>query len=168
MRRINPLLIIAFLVMQGCVGEFYEYNRKKYRVFKQVESKNINKIEALDLSSNKLLCVPSEIYSLDKIVFLNFRNNQIDTIDNQICNLKNLRILLLDNNPGIVLPDCIFDANSLELLSLTNCKQEQFMEKLGKLTNLRYLVIGGNNFSEAEIQLLKSKLENTKVVTSID
>uniref|UniRef100_A0A7S2WB26 Leucine-rich repeat protein n=1 Tax=Mucochytrium quahogii TaxID=96639 RepID=A0A7S2WB26_9STRA len=78
----------------------------------------------LGLADAKLVQVPQQVYSIQKLRNLDLQNNMLTTISPGICNLK-----------------------MLKSLNLTNNRIEHLPEGMGVLTNLQNLKLGHNSLS---------------------
>jgi len=141
---------------------------EKYKVYTEVEpaAKDPNLI-ILDLSGKNLSQIPKEVLGLKNLYRLNVGDNQIKSIDPQICSLAALRVLILSRNPVTSFPDCFFEMD-LEVLSLLGCGMRELPARLGKMKKLERLVIGGNSFTESRLYTLKEELPNCAILTSVD
>jgi len=105
----------------------------------------IKKIIKIDLSFNKFLTIPNEIFKFsDSLKILNFSNNKITNISNNIQNLKNLKELYLNNNKIINLPSEFFKLNLLNNLDLSNNEIQTFNEDFIFIKNLIFLNLSKN------------------------
>ena len=70
----------------------------------------LNKLEKLDLSSNQLASIPTDVVNLVKLIELNLDNNVIVSLPTEIGSLQNLKQLSLRNN-HITVTSTNFDKN---------------------------------------------------------
>ncbi|XP_058799573.1 E3 ubiquitin-protein ligase LRSAM1-like isoform X2 [Phymastichus coffea] len=102
--------------------------------------KNLSLITILDLHSNELNSLPSEIVNLISLKELYLQENMLQELPNEIVRLKNLSILNLSKNKLKYLP-----------------------EEMGKLKNLTFLDIGYNK----NLQKLPKSLGHAQKITHL-
>ncbi len=116
-------------------------NNQQLMFFPEVLLK-FNNLEILNLSSNYIPQIPSEITLLNSLVELSLANNHsLYNLPNALCLLKTLRKLDLSNTLIAKLPDNIGALENLEELDLFNVSRlKAFPNSFGKLIALRKLV----------------------------
>jgi len=167
-----PLVLV---LLHGCSDRFYgsdrfyEYKGQRIRIYTGIEStKHESNVQAIDLRNNALQSLPKEVGKFSELILLDARDNQLTSIDAHLCDLTNLKVFLIGSNPLVELPNCLFDMTQLEILTLFGCKLDISRERFAKLTNLRILGLGGNNFTEEDLIYLKEQLPNCNIVVAVD
>ncbi len=160
-------LIYLIAILAGCSDHVYNYNGVKYKVFSDLQYNDPSSVHVLDLSYKDLIEVPESVYELKNLIFLNLSFTKVTQLENGLCDLDQLKILSLIGNEGIVLPECLYSMN-LEALLLFGCGTQLEIEKISKMKKLKFLGVGGNIYSEEELQYLERELPNTRIITSID
>ncbi len=124
---------------------------------------NFPNINTLYLQEVNLDEIPSSIYTLKKLTFLNFNNNHISTISAKINNLPTLTSLQLAYNMIVTMP-AIVKLTKLVSLDLCNNKLTKLPEGIEKLKKLQYLCLKGNSIPASDIANLKKVLPQTQIV----
>ena len=106
------------------------------------------RLEELDLQTNKLTEIPSEISLLPSLKILNLSGNNIKEIPDELFNLITLERLNLSNNALSMLPASIVHLVNLIDLNLYGNKLRMLPVEIGNLINLRSLNLVGNNIDE--------------------
>lgn len=75
-----------------------DLSRNCFNVFPDDLQSLTGQLEQMNLSQNKLNCIPSVIESFEKLLFLNLSKNCLDSLPDEFCNLKHLRELDLSYN----------------------------------------------------------------------
>ena len=190
-------LIIALYAANvlSCNGQNLEYNSLK--VYTSInEAINVSdSVYVLKLTNNNYAeTIPSEIIQFKNLIKLSFTGNDcdmanikcknIDSLPNEICNLKNLKELLLVNNRLKKVPNClnrinlktldlsdnpeinldnIVKINSLEELSLNGCYLKQLPVEITNLKKLKILGLSNNDFSDEEKRRVETILPKVKI-----
>ncbi len=97
---------------------------------------------------------------------LQFPDNQINEISEEIKELKNLIELNLDKNSIAKIPDEISELKNLKILSLGLNLLDEIPASIGKLENLEQLILSGNELKklpEEITQLKKLKILSVKI-----
>ncbi|MGZ6330590.1 MAG: leucine-rich repeat domain-containing protein [Parachlamydiaceae bacterium] len=127
-------------------------------------------LEELLINDNQIKSLPNEITRLSKLSVLMLYNNQINTLPKNIKAIENLKVLSLRNNNLSSLPrqmarlptltsldladnrfsslNVIYKLTSLESLNLSGNAFNHLSSKIGRLLNLKALVINNNNLSK--------------------
>lgn len=122
-------------------GKTADYSGKGLTAFPKDLLKD-KSITVLDLSNNDLTgSIPGEIHDLTNLVELNLSNNRMTGIPAEVGQLRKLKILNYANNNITGLPN-----------------------ELGNLTQLEILDLSGNNVSQQDLNGIRSKLLNTKII----
>lgn len=115
---------------------------------------------AINLSGNKLVEIPTELFLLKNLTYLNLSKNLLAELPAAILNLKKLEYLNLFGNKLQGLPNSIIKLKNLKHLNLLNNKLENFPESIDKLKNLEYLNLANNLLTLVPIKI--AKLSNLK------
>jgi Leucine-rich repeat (LRR) protein len=163
--------ILCIVVLNACATsqstKYYSYGGEKYKIFTSVNAEDLNSIKALDLSG-KPEEIPKEVYSLNNLVYLNLRNKDLTSISSDICRLTSLKVLFIDGNVGVRLPECLFQMNQIEIVTLMGNKLDSIPRAFGDINQLKYFAIGGNYYTEADLDYFKKKLPDIKIITAVD
>ncbi len=168
--RSNILVIVVCLsLFLECKHDYYKSTNGEYKIYSlsEIGNKNLNSVRAIDLS-NDINSIPSIIFQMENLFYLNLNNKNLKNIPEDICNLKSLKVLLLNGNRFNKIPECLFELNELETLTFFGCYLDSVPHGLGQLENLVLLGIGGNNFDDSDVKFFKEKLPKCNVVTSLD
>ena len=118
--------------------------------------------KVLDLSNQNLTKIPGDVFNQTNLTELNVSGNKIGgAVQSQINQLKNLVVLNLSNNLMTGLPAEIGQLSNLEVLDVSNNQLTGLPYELGNLKKLKIFKLSGNNYSEQDLNLIKSKLPNT-------
>ncbi|KAM0680290.1 hypothetical protein GINT2_001676 [Glugoides intestinalis] len=113
---------------------------------------NLQKLESLDLSKNKLTEFPSCVFDdLTNLKSLSLQNNNIKELQPNIFNnLQKLEYLRLYNNKLTEFPSCVFDGLvNLKLLSLQNNNIKELQPNIfNNIQKLEYLRFYNNKLTE--------------------
>lgn len=104
----------------------------------------LERLEYLDLSNNKIKEIPKGIRKLQSLLTLNLEGNSISTIPEELCSLKNLSVLNLSNNKIRCLPSKIENLFSLTEFSLNNNLIRDLIKEICNLQNLKSLKLSDN------------------------
>ena len=114
---------------------------------------------ALNLSSQGLTKVPTYVFERTDLESLNLSHNTLTgALPGEIRHLQNLKTLDLSNNKFTGVPAEIGQLRNLELLNLSNNLLTGLPNELGNLSNLKVLDLSGNNYSEADLSVIKKTL----------
>lgn len=144
---IKALTELTYLSMS--LQDFESSNLRMYPdIFDSFE-----KLEYLDLSFNPGVQIPPSVFRLRNLKELNLSYCKLTSLPKGIEQLNNLRVLNLCANPLSEIPDEICELTNLQELHLCGIvysfyptdwpspKANKLPERIGDLTNLRYLVI---------------------------
>ncbi|KAJ4706579.1 Leucine-rich repeat receptor protein kinase [Melia azedarach] len=135
-----------------------------------LSSANSSSLTTLDLSSNQFdeSFIPSWIFGLRHLVFLNLRENNFQgPIPSGFGNLTSLRFLDLSSNHfNSTIPEWFFGFNLLEYLSLSdNNLQGRISSSLGNLTQIKTLDLSYNEGLEGKIPRSFERLCNLRSIS---
>ncbi|CAF3535286.1 unnamed protein product [Rotaria socialis] len=108
-----------------------------------------NRITNLQLNSNMLLTVPSQIEHFRSIITLELSNNQLIQLPFEISLLKNLKNLYLKNNAldDFSLPKELEQLKQLEVINLGGNRLKQFPYQLFQISSLKEIYLGSNQIT---------------------
>ena len=118
---------------------------------------DLKNLMKLDLSYNKLLCVPKKIGDLQNLQHLDLSNNKIVTLPKTIGKLKALIDCYLENNQLSSLPYEMKNLQNVETVDLSNNKLNRTIKWLGYLKNLDYLDLNNNELPSLPQKIAKLK-----------
>lgn len=123
--------------------------------------------KALDLSGSGLNKIPDSVFDQTDLEELDVSDNNLTgAIQAEIRKLSNLRVLIASNNLMTGVPAEIGQLQKLEILDLSNNKLTGLPNELGNLKNLEMLDLSGNDYSEADLNYIRSKLpSSTTIIT---
>lgn len=105
---------------------------------------NLMLLDEIDFSNNQLTILPEELFLLTNLRFLDLSDNELSTISNNIQSLHNLRFLNLKNNFINSLPEGIWELKNLQELNLSGNELTQINSKIIGLSKLEELNISNN------------------------
>lgn len=162
MKKFYPFLFLAslFFVGAGCsAGD---------RVPGANTNTNANlpsQAEVLDLSNRGLTKVSMDIFDRAWLTELNLSgNNLTGALPAEVRKLRNLEVLNLSGNQFTGVPAEIGQLEKLLILDLSNNKLTGLPYELGNLTGLQTLDVSGNDYSEADLEKIRSTLPNTRII----
>ena len=144
--------IIYFLIYYFLLARngSYGYNQDQYN--------NVN-VNILDLSNQGLASIPMNVFTYTNLEELNVSNNLLTgAIQSQIGNLKNLRVLNASYNKMTGVPAEVGQLQNLEVLDLSYNQLTGLPNELGNLQKLKTLNLVGNNYSQQDLDYIRSKL----------
>lgn len=109
-----------------------------------------------------LLIYISSFENIDTIEFLHFSFNKIEYLPKEIGKFQNLKELSLTDNLLKELPEEIGSLSKLEALLISENELQQLPKSIGQLENLRSLFISKNNF-----KTLPNEIEQLKNLTNL-
>lgn len=122
----------------------------------------------LDLSKNKISCIPDDINRLKHLKQLNMSVNNVGILPESMGTLKKLEVLNLSNNLISSLPQCLTNLNNLKQIYLSHNKIKEFPTQLLCLNNLEVVDLSNNkitripegmlNFYAAELNLSQNEI----------
>ena len=148
------------------------YNNLNEKTFKGL--KYIPHVKILYLISNRFNMIPSCIFYLQGLIFLDLSNNNIFYIDDHFCwNLTILRTLILSKNRIDKIPSSIRYMRNLEDLNLSNNELTKIPKELSFLENLKILNISYNKLRVIESNIFNNLFDleelycNNNILTNI-
>ena len=137
---------------------------------------NSKNLESLDIVASKATEIPPDIFSLQHLSFINLTNNEIQTLPEAIFDMPSLGYLNVSNNNITMIPDLkkatqlrSFHASknkinsyaeglelpdSLKEVSLYENNLTNFQCKFSETSNLQYINLQDNPFTESALELL--------------
>jgi Leucine-rich repeat (LRR) protein len=109
----------------------------------------------LDLHTNKISSVPTEISALQNLRRLNIAINQIEEVPESIGDLASLEWLNINDNKLLELPESIGDLRNLIKFGIVQNKLENLPDSIGRLTQLSKLDMRRNQFRWLPGSILK-------------
>ncbi len=120
-------------------------------------------LTSLNLSSNQLISLPSELGSLTSLKYLYLQDNHLTSLPSQIGNLNELEWLILNDNHLLSLPPEIGNLNHLTILWLSSNQLNSLPPEIGNLNHLEILILSYNPLST-----LPSEIANLNHLLSLN
>ena len=116
-------------------------------LFSTVE--NPNCIKNLQLNSTSLFALPNGIEKFQSLITLDFSNNQLVQLSDEITCLTKLKNLYLKNNSldDFSLPKELGQLKQLEVINISGNCLKQFPYQLFEMLNLKEIYLGSNQIS---------------------
>lgn len=116
----------------------------------------LSELVSLDLGDNNVTSLPSFLFSLPRLQYINIWNNRLKVFPLEINRNQTLISLDLGNNELLTLPSSIALLTNLEKLYISNNQITALPPEIGQLTKLRTLSASSNNLTTLppEIKLL--------------
>lgn len=127
---------------------------------------NFSNLQELDLGSNKIQNLPSNLGELKNLKILRLNRNKINEVGKEIGNLSNLIYLDLGHNQIQALPFEIGNLKNLEFLQIWGNEVTMLPESINELTALKWLDMRAILLTESERENLLEQLPQTEVLIS--
>ena len=133
-------------VTENQVNQLSDNEMDNTKVYQSVEevSSNLAEVIRLDLSGKKLSEIPTEVFQMKNLQFLNLSNNTITVIPDDIQNLGQLQELLLGNNQISKVSSKLDELAFLQKLDLSNNHLNTLPDVMSNLAKLDELDLSGN------------------------
>jgi len=109
---------------------------------------NLDRLEFLDLSHNRLERIPEGVAQLHRLQLLSLSSNALTELPATLGSLPELHTLLVSGNPLQALPPQIFLCRNLRTLCADNCGLQALPLNIGVAGNLRVLALSTNDIRE--------------------
>jgi Leucine-rich repeat (LRR) protein len=119
-------------------------------------ARNLTGLQIVEMTGNQLTKAP-DIFSNTSLKQLSFRENQLETIGNELGNLTELEVLDIGYNKLTALPESIGNLVNLKMLELGTNKLEKLPLSIENLSKLEFLVLRENDFKEIPEGVYKLK-----------
>jgi len=113
----------------------------------------LKNLKILFLSNNHFSVLPTVLAKCPKLSMIGFRNNQIDTVEEDSLPLSTRWLILTDNHLQ-KLPDSIGDLQLLQKCMLSGNQLTKLPQSMGKCTNLELLRIAVNQLTQLPSSIL--------------
>jgi Leucine-rich repeat (LRR) protein len=123
----------------------------------------LTNLTSIDFSNNHLTKIPEDIYKLYNLTSINFSNNQLTEIPKDINELSNLTNIDFSNNQLTKISDCVYELTDLTYINFSNNQLTEIPEHIYELTNLTYI-----NFSNNKISKIPECIGTLTNLTSIN
>ena len=125
--------------------------------------KNLPALTVVDAHDNVIETITEEIEELKELVKLHLSHNNISSFPKSFCNLPSLKVLYLTSNAIKDLPEDFGYLCNIEELELSQNKISQLPESFGNLKQLKKL-----NLSKNEIECLPVGFDNLTSLVDLD
>ncbi|MFZ5857185.1 MAG: COR domain-containing protein [Chloroflexota bacterium] len=119
---------------------------------------DLSDLKYLDLSNNKFTNLPIGIGQLTNLIELDLSANQLSTLPVEIGQLINLNSLNLSGNKLTTLPAEIGNLVNLDVLIVHGNRLNRLPPEIGEIRNLRLLNLSSNDFTHLQMDL--NRLDN--------
>ena len=120
-------------------------------------------LRELNLTSNKIDSLPTDISYLQNLEILIMTNNKLDSLPKSIGQLTNLRLLHLGNNDIYHVSPALADLEYLEEIELWSNNIYYLPEEMSKLKNLKVLDLRNIQLNKDHQADIKSLFDKEKV-----
>jgi len=171
MRYINVIVIIMLLILIVSCSKKIHIEEIKCKVYRR-ESKIIrlqSKVQAIDLSDKKLQNIPSYIFNLKNVIYIDLSYNDLAYVSDSICELKKLKTIKLNSNDFKEFPKNLFCKNSkLNHILINNNEISQLPDNLSETKKLKSILIFNNNFDYDSIRYYQKLYEDINIVFDLN
>lgn len=121
----------------------------------------------LVLAHTGLTKVPNDVFTKTDLLTLDLSNNNLTgALQAEVRHLTQLRTLNLSYNQFTGVPAEVGQLKNLEYLDLAHNQLTGLPYELGNLSKLKELILTGNNYSIADLEIIKKSLPaTTKIIT---
>lgn len=140
----------------------YQLKNQKSCVSIEDAKKDSSKVVKLTLKRKKIKTIPSEIWNMTNLQFLDLSKNKIDSIPPQIKNLKNLQVLILSRNKINTLPEEFYQLTNLKIIKIGSNNISYLSNQVRNFKKLEELDLWNTNISELPFEL--SKISTLKLL----
>ncbi len=112
-------------------------------------------LQVLDIQENQLESIPEEIKELKSLACLDIRNNQIQELPQSISTLPVLQKLYLGNNLFTKVPELIQDCDTLNLIDFTDNLLSEGIENILNSTSIRNIYLRNNRLKYFPFHLIR-------------
>jgi internalin A len=117
------------------------------KVRQKIQKVKQKRLTELNLSSNSLTEIPTEVFELEWLEKLDLSRNQLTSVPESITRLTNLSELDLSDNQLTSVPESITRLTSLSELDLSDNQLTSVPESITRLTSLSALGLGSNQLT---------------------
>lgn len=151
--RIEKIIGMTFEIL----SEYPEFRKGPSLIVKN------RRVEMISLFDCDLKIIPYDLKSFVKIEMLDLGRNQLSTLPEWICKLKNLKDFTVSGNKINKFPIWITNLKNLEFLDLRDNKLNIIPESIGKLKKLKIFYI-----SNCPIDTIPESVLNLRLLTYLD
>lgn len=130
------------------------------------EISHLTKLRILDLQYNKIQEIPNEVFQLKNLEEIVILNNDLKSLSPEICKCTSLKSIQVSGHSLDSIPFCINDMPNLEKLVIQSDSINILMDDLKHFKNLKKLSVfgyGNANFDDKKYEELKTELKDTKL-----
>ncbi len=117
----------------------------------------------MSLKHNDMTGIPAEIGQLANLQELDYSFNNLDTMPNEIKNMRGLRKLSLAHNRYREFPKEMWHIPNLEYLDLSYNDLSSLPDEISQLRRLKVLKLTGNRLSSKDLERIRRLLPSTQV-----
>jgi len=118
---------------------------------------------SLNLFGQKLTAIPSSVFTMKNLTYLDLADNDISTIPPEIGQLTNLKWLYLNQNEITSIPDAINQLKNLQFFTIQYDKVALLPNDLSGMANMQLLIVQGNPLPSTEVSRAKKTFPNAKI-----
>lgn len=143
-----------------------DLSHRKLKVLPE-EVRQLKNLNAFDLGRNKLHDLPGWMNELRYMQEFSAGRNKFSKVPNAVCQWKHLKRLDLHKNHLEGLPPCMGNLKELYSLDLWSNELGVFPDELSGMAGLRFLDLRVIQFSEKEMDRIRSLFPATKIYFSL-